>query len=105
MGSLLISWAAFLFYPPFARSSVRSEESSYSAAFPHPSVREGLGSGKSLAVASAFSQFLPIEVQTVRPLEDLLNRRAKASYRVLPVFLLSITGSILAALLVRERLR
>jgi hypothetical protein len=104
-GGLLVSWAAFLFYPPFSRSAVRTEESWYSAAFPHPSIPGGPGARKGSTLAGILTHVLPFEVETLRPLEDLLGRRAKTSFSILPVFLVSMTGSILAALLVRERLR
>jgi hypothetical protein len=105
MGSLLVSWAAFLFYPPFSRSALLSEDSWFSAAFAHPSNRGGLVGVKGHELAGALFQFLPVEVETVRPLENLLRRRAETSFGVLPVSLASFTAAVLAAILVRERLR
>jgi hypothetical protein len=105
MGSLLVSWAAFLFYPPFSRSALVSEDAWFSAAFAHPYNRGSLGRGKGPELAGALFHLLPVEIETVRPLENLLRRRAETSLGVLPVSLASFTAAVLAAILVRERLR
>jgi hypothetical protein len=105
IGSLILSWAAFLLVPSFSQDAVVSENSWFSRAFPSAQ-RSGLArEGNTSQIATALLQFLPFGLEAVRPLESILRRRSEVAAQFVPVFGVSLAAAFMTALLVRERLR
>jgi hypothetical protein len=105
LGSLTLSWAAFLLLPTFSRSALGSEEAWFTDAFPFPKRTNAASMPSGSQFTDALAQLVPLDPRGVRSLADLLGRRFAISTEILPVFLVSLTTSLLAGILVRERLR
>jgi hypothetical protein len=105
IGSLILSWAAFLFVPSFWQDAVASENTWFSRAFPSAHRPGWVREGNVSQIARAIFQFLPFGLEAVRPLKTILRRRSEIAAQFLPVFGVSLAAAFMTALLVRERLR
>jgi len=105
IGSLILSWAAFLLVPSFALDAVVSENSWFSRAFPSAHRPGWVREGNALQIPTALFQYLPFGLESVRPLNNILRRRSESAAQFLPVFGVSLAAAFMTALLVRERLR
>jgi hypothetical protein len=105
LGSLTLSWAAFLLLPAFSRSALTYEEAWFVDAFPSPRRMNSVSMAGGSRFSDELAQLVPIDPRGVRSLAVLLGRRVAISIEILPVFLVSLVTSLLAGILVRERLR
>jgi hypothetical protein len=105
LAGLLLSWTAFLVLPSFSHHSIASEESWFADAFRPSSRANVIEKRTSPGCGTTLLQLFPFGADLVTPLERLFRHRSEIAAHILPVFLLALAASILAGLLVRERLK